>query len=248
MYHLNANEITYDNDIPTKKKMTLLVDAGNGNNLGYIYLDLIKKSSVEEFDIKEVLKQIVVLRAFTFYQMLNVIINEIPKFIYQCDSDYKIQIIILDLLDTLIESSSHNIVSKDKYSSSIPERDFKNNEKLVIEAIDVLLNLSNDHFVIVTCDNSTNIIDSSFFYKFNNHLEIDVVKNMNKCKKNKVDSGNSKTVTKEILLKIKSNKTTSSTIIHQPVICNSKHMSPSSINELWTSSSREQDLMICGVL
>lgn len=233
-YHLNSDEVTYDNNISPKKKMTLLIDAGNGNNLGYIYLDLVKKSSDEEIDIKEFLKQIVVLRAFTFYQMLNIVINEIPKFIYQCDSDCKIQIIVLDLLNTLIESSSRSIVSKDTNSHFKTERDFKNNEKLVIEALEILLNLSNNYFVILTCDNRTRIIDDSFFYKFSNYLEIDMVNSVNKSKKNADDLDEVKGVTKEILLKIKSKKIKSYTTINQPVICNTRNRLISSINQLYT--------------
>lgn len=100
-FHLKDDEDTCDKSIPTKK-MTILVDAGNGNNLGHVYLDLTRKASIEGFDIKEILKQIIVLRAFTFHQMLDTIINEIPKFICQYDSNCKIQIIIIDLLNTLI--------------------------------------------------------------------------------------------------------------------------------------------------
>ena len=242
-YHLNNDEVTYDNNISQKKKMTLLIDAGNGNNLGYIYLDLVKKSSDEEIDIKELLKQIVVLRAFTFYQMLNIVINEIPKFIYQCDSDCKIQIIVLDLLDTLIESSSRSIVSKGNNSRFKTERDFKINEKLVIEALEILLNLSNNYFVILTCDNRTRIIDDSFFYKFSNYLEIDMVNSVNKSKKDECDLDEVKAVTKEILLKIKSKKIKSYTTINQPVICNTRNRPISSTNELYTSSSHYLDLM-----
>lgn len=226
-----------------------MVDAGNGNNLGHIYLDLVKKSSDKEIDIKEFLKQIVVLRAFTFYQMLNIIINEIPKSIYQLGKNCKIQIIVLDLLDTLIESSSRSIVSKDNKSSLRSERDFKNNEKLVIEALDVLLNLSDNHFVILTCDNSANIIDNSFFYKFSNYLEIDTVNSVNKSKKDGKDSDKVKAVMKEILLKIKSKKTTSYTTINQPAICNTRNRSISSpINELHTPSFFDLDLMNSCVL
>lgn len=246
-YQLNGDEITYDKNIPAKK-MTLLVDAGNGNNLGHIYLNLIKKSSYEDFDIKEILKQIVVLRAFTFYQMLNIIIKEIPKFICQYDSNCKIQIIILDFLDTLIESSNCSIASKDKNSHFRSERDFKNNEKLVIEAMETLLNLSNNHFVILTCYKSINIVDRSFFYKFSNCLEMDVVKYVDKSKKSMGDLDKVKAIRKEILLKIKSKKTISSTTINQPIICNTKKGSLSSINELFTSSLNEQDLMNSCVL
>lgn len=242
-YHLNGDETTYANNILPKKKMTLLVDAGNGNNLGCIYLDLVKKSSIEGFDIEEILKKIVVLRAFTFYQMLNIIINEIPKFIYQLDKNCKIQIIVLDLLDTLIEASSRSIVSKDNNGRLRSERDLKNNEKLVIEVLEILLNLSNDHFVILTYDNSTNIIDRSFFYKFSNYLEIDMVKFVDKSKRNRKDLDELNVVRKEILLKIRSKKTTLPAIINQHIICNSKNRSLSSKNMLFTSSSKEQDLM-----
>ncbi|HET6590549.1 MAG TPA: hypothetical protein VFG45_10340 [Candidatus Nitrosocosmicus sp.] len=241
-YHLNGEDVTCDNNILPKKKVTLLIDAGNGNNLGYVYLDLVKTWSNEEIDIKEFLKQVVVLRAFTFYQMLNIVINEIPKFIYQCDSDCKIQIIILDLLNTLIESSSQSIVPKNDNSSFRTERDFQNNEKLVNEVIDVLINLSDNYFVILTCDNRTNIIDSSIFYKFSNYVEVDIVNFVSKSKKNRKDLGKLQVRRKEILLKIKSKKIVSSTTIKHPVIYGSKKSSLSPVNELYTSSYNDLDL------
>lgn len=241
-YHLDGDDITFDNDIRPKKKMTLLIDAGNGNNLGNIYLDLVKKSSTDEFDIKEILKQIVILRAFTFRQMLNILMNVVPQFIYQLNGNCKIQIIILDLLDTLIESSNRSIVSKNDNCSLKSKKDFESNEKLIIEAIDMLINLSNDHFVILTYDNSANVIDDSLFYKFDNHLEIDVINYLDNSKRIMRDADKVKAVRKDILLKIKSTKNTSSMSINHLDICNSEYRSLSSRKELFSVSSNEEDL------
>lgn len=241
-YHLNGKEVSYNSNI-LAKKMTLLIDAGNGNNLGNIYLDLVKKSSTREFDIKEILKQIVVLRAFTFHQMLNIIINEIPKFIHQLNGNCKIQIIVVDLLNTLFESSRRTIVSNDNNNRFKSKKDFESNEKLIIEAIDILLNLSNDHFVILTCDNSTNIINRSFFYKFSNYLEINVIKYAVKNKKNRKDLDKVKAIRKEILLKIRSKKTTSSTSIKHSIFCDSKNKSLLPMSKLHTSSFNEHGLI-----
>ncbi|MGN6347811.1 MAG: hypothetical protein ACTHME_08925, partial [Candidatus Nitrosocosmicus sp.] len=56
---------------------TILIDAGSGNDLASIYLYLTKKALKEVFSIHKVLDNIIIARAFTFYQLDNIIINEI---------------------------------------------------------------------------------------------------------------------------------------------------------------------------
>ena len=77
---------------------------GSGNNLAYIYLHMVNRSLEYKFDIYKVLDNIIVSRAFTFYHLVNIVINEIPKLI---DKLYcNMQIIVVDLLETLFLSST----------------------------------------------------------------------------------------------------------------------------------------------
>lgn len=104
----------------------ILVDAANGLNLGYQYLKLVNKSLNYEFNIENILNEIIIVRAFTFYQMLNIIINENPEFVIQYinNSNNKVQIIIVDFLHTLI-ILSNKINTKDKCRNFSFNRDFK---------------------------------------------------------------------------------------------------------------------------
>jgi hypothetical protein len=73
---------------------TILIDARSGNNLASIYLRLTSKVLKEEFNIHKVLDNIIITRAFTFYQLANIIINEIPKLIDKLTCN--IQVIVVD--------------------------------------------------------------------------------------------------------------------------------------------------------
>ncbi|MDN5846474.1 MAG: hypothetical protein L0H53_09400 [Candidatus Nitrosocosmicus sp.] len=189
-------------------KKTILVDAGSGNNLGYVYLDLVNKSLNGQFDIDKILDQIIIARAFTFYQLLNIIINEIPKLIDEL-RNCKIQIIIMDFLDTLF-SSSNRIKSK--------KSDFKYNEKLVNEMLDTLAHISTNHFVILTCDNSNN--DNLYHYlasaldsKISNCIEIHSSKiDEVTFKKKKKSIGKDTNTQPELLLKVRSDITVNSCV------------------------------------
>lgn len=161
-----VNYHTTDND--NSQKRTIMIDAGNGNNFGQIYLQLVQQSMKNEFDNNKILNQIIVARAFTFYQLLNIVINELPKQLSKLES-CKIQIIVLDLLDTLI--SSNGIRSKHDVEKSKAE--YMHNEILVDELIDTLVNLSNKYFVIMWYDNSNQLIDDySINSRFDNVIEI----------------------------------------------------------------------------
>ncbi len=240
-YNLTDNRSRCSNN-PLRENKTILIDAGNGNNLGYIYLEIVKKSSSGEFDIKKKLEQITVVRAFTFYQLLNIIINKVPKFIrHQLDGNCKAQIIVVGFLDTLLESS-HNIRTKDKTSQLRSERDFKNNEKLVIEAIDTLLDLSNDSFVILAYDNSNSIVNNSLVSKFNNCLEIDLVTCDKMCKNNRRKANEVGDARKVFFMKIRSKKNTFPLSITYAANCNSNNVS-SSEDKLTNLSSLDLDLI-----
>jgi len=61
------------------------------------------KSLKDGFNIYKVLDNIIVARAFTFYQLANIVIKEIPKLIDMLNC--KVQVIVVDLLDTVFSFS-----------------------------------------------------------------------------------------------------------------------------------------------
>jgi hypothetical protein len=151
---------------------TILIDAGSGNNLASIYLHLVNKSLKEEFSIHRVLDNTIIARAFTFYQLANIIINEIPKIIEKLDS--KIQIIVVDLIQTLFSSS---IISNNKRDRN-NLKDFYENEKLLNEIIENLIHISDKHFAIVSYNDIDNLIRRAITSKFKNVVEMDKVENI----------------------------------------------------------------------
>lgn len=188
-YHICDN-----NNNAMKNNKTILVDAGNGNNLGYIYLNLVNQSLKDEFDVDKVLDNIITVRAFTFYQLVNIIINETPRLLYQ--PDCKIQIIILDLLDTLL-SNSKKIKTNVESSYWNNKNNFDDHKILLNEMVDYLINISSRFFVVLTYDNSNKLIDDSLIFKFNNVVEINQMIDKNNNKK----KGNNET---EFIIKTKS--------------------------------------------
>lgn len=161
-----------------KEKRTILIDAGNGNNLGSIYLNLTKLTIAKEIDINILLDSIMIVRAFTFYQLANIIINELPKFINQIGN--KIQIILLDLFDTLVSSSSSSMKKTKDNSNSRSSNEIEDNIGIVNELIDMLIGLSEKYFVILTyneaenmlCNSSSSSSSRSLISKFNNAIKI----------------------------------------------------------------------------
>jgi len=156
----------------SKEKRTILIDAGNGNNLGSIYLNLTKLTIEKVIDINILLDSIMIVRAFTFYQLANIIINELPKFIDQLGN--KIQIILLDLFDTLVSSSSSMKKTKDN-SNSRSSNEIEDNISIVNELIDMLISLSEKYFVILTYNEVENMIcnsSRSLASKFDNAIKI----------------------------------------------------------------------------
>ncbi|WP_458720403.1 hypothetical protein [Candidatus Nitrosocosmicus sp. R] len=201
-FHLTVNEGNNIDSNTIEKRKTIIIDAGNGNNLGHLYLKLVNKSLDFEFNLERILEEIIIIRAFTFYQMLHIIINEIPDYLLTLNNNYKIQIIVLDLMDTLL-TSSHKFDTTDRDRHLSFSRDFKNNEKLVIEAVDLLLNLSKNHFTIMTYVDDNNIIRDQLLCKFNNCLEIDSSNSTDNLRSNKHQ--NMKTGERsQLLIKIKS--------------------------------------------
>ena len=158
----------------SKEKRTILIDAGNGNNLGSVYLNLAKLATEKEIDIDILLDTITIVRAFTFYQLANIVVNELPKFIGQLGNN--IQIILLDLFDTLVSSTKLKAKElKDNdccYSRSSNE--IEDNIDIVNELVDTLIDLSGKYFVILTYNEGANIISnsSSIVSKFDNAINI----------------------------------------------------------------------------
>jgi hypothetical protein len=152
-----------NNNTSNRENKTILIDAGNGNNLGYIYRNLIRQSIRTGFKINKVLDNIIVVRAFTFYQLANIIINEIPILINKIDCN--IQIIVIDILDTLSKTKGKN----SKYNL---KKDFDENKSLLDEIIDKLIHISDKHFVIVSYDYAKDLVERSITSKFKNAVEI----------------------------------------------------------------------------
>ena len=173
----------------SKEKRTILIDAGNGNNLGSVYLNLTKLANEKEINIDILLDNIFIVRAFTFYQLANIVVNELPKFIDRLDN--KIQIILLDLFDTLVPSTlSKTKEFKDNdgcYSGSSNE--IEDNIGIVNELVDALVNLSEKYFVILTYNEVVNIVhhSSSIVSKFDNAIKIKQVSSNKKEKTVKIE-------------------------------------------------------------
>lgn len=86
----------------------------------------------------------------------------------------KVQIIVIDLLETFFSSS---LISNNKKTRK-ETKNYDQNSKLLIEIIDNLIHISGDHFVIVTHNNIDNLIKSTITFKFKNVVEMDKVLNI----------------------------------------------------------------------
>lgn len=207
-YNLN-NDSRFDSNYERlyhNNNKTILVDAGSGNSLGSVYLELVNQSYAGEFSINEILKNIITVRAFTFYQLLNIILKEIPKQV-SLSQDNQTQIIVLDLLDTLISSSS-KFFNKNQMNEL---NEFKQNKNLIIEIIDSLITLSEKCFVVLTYDEfDKSVNDHSFITsKLANSIHIG---RRNNSFKNK-EKNDSKI--RELELSVRSNKLSSLVILHK---------------------------------
>jgi hypothetical protein len=160
---------------------TILIDAGSGNNLAHLYLHLVNRSLKEVFNIYKVLDNIIVVRAFTFYQLANIVINEIPKLIYKLACN--IQIIVIDILETLFSSSSITNNRKDRNDL----KTFYEYEKLLNEILDNLIHISDKHFVIVSYNDINATIKRTMSSKFKNIVKLDRIQDLvKKRERNKI--------------------------------------------------------------
>ncbi len=182
LYHL-VTKICIEYAKGNEKSKTILIDGG-GNNLGYLYLDLTKLSIKEckqkkQFNINHLLDNIIISRAFTFYQLANIIIKELPILIQKLNC--RIQIIVLDIANALLPSSS------DKVKSKLIKKDTTNTKedkiKLFDEVLQNISNLSKNYFSILAFTDCRNTFNKNIFSHFNQILEIDSIYN-NKSNKN----------------------------------------------------------------
>lgn len=177
---------TSDKDNKVEKKRTILIDAGSGNNLGCFYINLVNQAIKKEIDINSILDGIIIARAFTFSQLANILIYELPKMVKEIGN--KLQIIILDLFDTLVSSNVKNRMKKFENNgySKASRNTIQENINIVIEMIDVLIGLSVKYFVILTCDDCENIKDNYIVFKFNNAINIKYSADKNKNKNEQI--------------------------------------------------------------
>ena len=163
---------TNDGDNKVEKKRTILIDAGSGNNLGHLYLNLVNQAIKKAIDVNSILDRIIIARAFTFSQLANMLIYELPRMAIEMGN--KVQIIILDLLDTLVSSNVKTRMKKFENNgySATSGNAIQENISIVNEMIDVLIGLSVKYFVILTCDDCENIKDNFIAFKFNNAIKI----------------------------------------------------------------------------
>ena len=178
LYHL-VTKLCIEYAKNNEKNKTILIDGG-GNNLGYIYLQLIKLSVKEQqqFDINRLLKNIIISRAFTLYQLANTVINELPALIQKLNC--KIQIIVLDIFNTLFSVSNDKIkLESIKNAIGIGEDKIK----LLEEILQNITNFSNYYFSILAFTDSSKIFNKNIFSHFNQTLEI-VSTHNNKSNKN----------------------------------------------------------------
>ena len=182
-YHLCK---TSDKDNKVEKKRTILIDAGSGNNLGCFYINLVNQAIKKETDINRILDGIIIARAFTFSQLANMLIYELPNMVKEIGN--KLQIIVLDLFDTLVSSNIKSRIKKFENNgcSETSRNAIQENISIVNEMIDVLIGLSVKYFVILTCEDCENIKDNSIAFKFNNAINIKHTTDKNKNKNEQI--------------------------------------------------------------
>ena len=149
-----------------KKNKTILIDGG-GNNLGYLYLKLVKLSVKEQFSINQLLDNIIISRAFTSYQLTNAIVNELPALIKKLNCG--LQIIVLDIFDTLVTPSTSKVKSKSIRDISDIEED---KTKCLDEILQNIISISKHYLSILAFTGFKKTFNKSIFSGFNHILEI----------------------------------------------------------------------------
>ena len=172
--HLITN-LCIDSFENKEKYKTFVIDSGKGNNLCHVYLEIINRQSNVLYNSENILKNIIIVRTFTFYQLANIVIKEIPKLIKH-EVNCKIQIVILDLLNTFPSSLSTSSYSNNKIDNN---PNFNYNLLLLEQIINKLIQISKTYFVILSY-NSNKLLDNIIIPKFSNKLEIDINNNTTK--------------------------------------------------------------------
>jgi hypothetical protein len=160
-----------------EENKTILIDAGNGNNLGYVYISLANNAFKSEVNVRKVLGRTMITRAFTFQQLANIVLKEMPILIQKMNCN--IQIIVMGLLETLASSSSI-ILSPNQNKSNSTNGFLGSNASLeptinlLDEIVDRLIEFSDKYFVIVHYNAHRNLdLRESFIpSKFNNSIEL----------------------------------------------------------------------------
>ena len=137
---------------------------GGGNNLGYLYVKLTKLSVKEQFNINQLLDNMTISRAFTFYQLTNVIINELPILIKKLNG--KFQIIVLDMLNTLVNPSTSKTKSKSIKNVSDIEED---KIKCLDEILQNIISLSKYYFSILVFTDFKKTFNKNIFSGFESY-------------------------------------------------------------------------------
>ena len=166
LYHLVAKLCIEFSKTNGKKNKTILIDGG-GNNLGHLYLKLIKLSVKEQFNINQLLDNIIISRAFTPYQLTNAIVNELPALIKKLNC--KLQIIVLDIFDTLVTPSTSKIKSKTLKDVSDMEED---KVKSLDEILQSIISISKHYLSILAFTGFKKAFNKNIFSGFNHTLEI----------------------------------------------------------------------------
>ena len=128
---------------------------------------MIKLSVKEQFNINQLLDNIIISRAFTSYQLTNAIVNELPALIKK--QNCKLQIIVLDIFDTLVTPSTSKIKSKTLKDVSDMEED---KVKSLDEILQSIISISKHYLSILAFTGFKKTFNKNIFSGFNHTLEI----------------------------------------------------------------------------
>jgi len=133
----------------------LVIDAGNSIDV-YQYVEFGRQYGL---DIRQVLQRVVVTRVFTIYQLVHLIVYNLPKMIHKFNPKL---ILIPDLFDMFIQD----------------QIDIKEAKSLIKEIVDAILILSRNNVLFITSILLNNLLSiSDLYYKtlpplFNKSIEI----------------------------------------------------------------------------
>lgn len=144
---------------------------------------MVNQAIKKEIDLDNILDKIIIARAFTFYQLSNILIHQLPKMTKEIGNH--LQIIIVDLFDTLVSSSTISKMKDYRNNGYSPSYNaLQENVNIVNQMIDVLISLSIKYFVILTCNDCENTINISIGSKFSNAVKIKHFPDKSKNEKN----------------------------------------------------------------